>query len=206
MKKILITAGPTWVKIDAVRIITNIFTGRLGYYLAVNFSREGFSVDLLINPCFNILKEKNIHILKFSYWDEFRKKLKTLLVNNNYSLIIHSAAVSDYYYPSASADKIPSQRKKLTLVLKPAPKLTNLIRKYAKGSLLVQFKLEKNERGLIEKAYQSLKKNNFHFVVANALSRIRKDYQACVIDRDKNILRIKSKKELFNFLLEKIRK
>ena len=48
--KVLITGGPTWVKIDEVRIITNIFTGRTALFLAKEFKRRKYDVTLIINP------------------------------------------------------------------------------------------------------------------------------------------------------------
>ena len=49
-KKILITGGPSWVKLDAIRIITNVFTGSTSVLLAREFAKEGHQVTLLVNP------------------------------------------------------------------------------------------------------------------------------------------------------------
>ena len=49
-KKILVTAGPTWVAIDRVRVITSIFGGRLGVTIAREAARRGASVVLLLGP------------------------------------------------------------------------------------------------------------------------------------------------------------
>jgi len=38
--KILISGGSSWVKIDSIRVITNIFTGKTAYYLAKRFSKH----------------------------------------------------------------------------------------------------------------------------------------------------------------------
>ena len=49
-KKILITAGPTWVRLDDVRVITNVFTGKSGVALAESLARKGHTVTLLLGP------------------------------------------------------------------------------------------------------------------------------------------------------------
>jgi|GEM_PF-165471 len=49
-KKILITGGSSWVALDDIRIITNVFTGSTSVFLAAALARRGYSVTLLINP------------------------------------------------------------------------------------------------------------------------------------------------------------
>ena len=49
-KKILITAGPTWIPIDKVRVITNIFKGRLGIIIAKEAIKRKAKVTLLLGP------------------------------------------------------------------------------------------------------------------------------------------------------------
>ena len=49
-KRILITAGPTWVAIDSVRVISNIATGETGILLAKRLSLQGAKVTLALGP------------------------------------------------------------------------------------------------------------------------------------------------------------
>ena len=49
-KKILITAGPTWVAVDKVRVITNIFGGALGTIIAEQAKKTGAQITLLMGP------------------------------------------------------------------------------------------------------------------------------------------------------------
>lgn len=197
--KILITAGATWVKIDDVRIVTNRFTGKGGLYLAKQLKKKGHSVTLLINPhCTG--KVEGLNTCYYHYWDDFRKKVHALLKKNHYQAVIHMAAVSDYKLDSPRKGKISSAKPSLSLKLKPAEKIIQVIRKLAKKSLLIQFKLESTRKQLIEKAYQSLKSNKSDFVVANALSDLGLGYKAFLIDRHKNIIAIGSKKALADTL------
>ncbi|MDP2922452.1 MAG: phosphopantothenoylcysteine decarboxylase [Candidatus Omnitrophota bacterium] len=219
--KILITAGPTWIKIDEVRILTSIFTGATGLYLAEEFRKKGDLVTILLNQhCLN-KNIKGMRIISFRYFEEFREKITTELKKNCYDAIIHSAAVSDYrlerVFPARGAalangqgsafggkGKIPSGKKELILKLTPAEKIIKLIRKLAKNTLLIQFKLEIKRKGLIEEAHASLKENKSDFVVANALEDLKLGYRAFLIDRYKKVITLRSKRDLFSALWKTI--
>ncbi|MCF7886880.1 MAG: hypothetical protein K9L71_00510 [Candidatus Omnitrophica bacterium] len=197
--QILITAGPTWAKVDKVRVLTNRFTGRTGLYLADKLSEKGHKVTLIINP-YSVGKVTGINSLYFHYFAEFKKKITELLKSNNFDAIVHMAAVSDYLPKIKKERKIPSGEKNLNISLIPAPKIIKIIRKLAKDSILIQFKLEAKKRGIIDKAYRSLKENGSDFVVANALEDLKSGYKAILIDRNKNLTKISSK----SILAEKI--
>ena len=200
--KILITGGSTWIKIDEVRIITNIFTGGTALFLANELKKKRHNVTLLINP--SHLKElpSGIQIKTFRFFDELQTKLKTELKNNSYDMIIHSAAVSDYRLSSRLKGKLSSGKKRLDFTLIKTPKLITLIRRLAKKSILVQFKLEIQRKGLIEKAFESLQQNQSDAVVANCLQDITLGYKAFLVDKNKKITPISSRKQLASLLLQ----
>lgn len=197
--KVLITAGPTWVKIDQVRIITNIFTGRTGLYLAKEFRKKGCQVSLLINPhCIRKLPS-DIRIREFRYFEELKSIIEQELETRRYDVIIHSAAVSDYKLKREFRGKIPSGKPCITLRLRPTPKLIKIMRKLAKDSFLVQFKLEVEREQLIEKACRSLKNSNADLVIANSFNDLKLRY---IIDKNRNVKKVNSLKELFLSILE----
>ncbi|MCM8831612.1 MAG: phosphopantothenoylcysteine decarboxylase [Candidatus Omnitrophica bacterium] len=199
---ILITAGPTWVKIDEVRILTSIFTGKTGLYLAQKFKENKHLVTLLINNhCINTIY-KGIKLIPFRYFDELKEAISKQLKKIKYDVIIHSAAVSDYKLKKTFKGKIPSGKEELILKFTPTEKLIKLIRKLAPETVLVQFKLEVTKKCLIEKAYKSLKENKSDFVVANALEDLKMGYKAFIIDKSKKVITINSKKNLFYALLK----
>ncbi len=74
------------------------------------------------------------------------------------------------------------------------------IRRLAKKSLLIQFKLEPKRKGIIEDAYNSLRENNSDFVVANALEDLKLGYRGFVISKDKKIIPVDSKLSLVDNL------
>jgi phosphopantothenoylcysteine synthetase/decarboxylase len=87
----------------------------------------------------------------------------------------------------------------------PTKKIIKTIRRIARKSLLIQFKLEIQRKSLIEKAFKSLKENRSDFVVANALEDLRLGYKAFLIDRDRYVITLSSKKALFHNLYRKIK-
>jgi len=197
--RILVTAGATWTKIDEVRVLTNIFTGKMGLYLAKALKAKGYSVTLIINPhCTGkITKVKAIY---YHFFDEFGAALKKILKIQRFDAIIHMAAVSDYILKRVHKGKISSGQKELNLKLVPAKKIIKMIRRLAKKSILIQFKLEMNREGIIKKAYDSLRKNDSDFVVANALEDLKKKYQSFIINREGKITKVNSKKSLIDNL------
>ncbi len=178
-KKILITAGPTLVRIDSVRFLGNLATGRTGFYLAKEFYRAGFAVVLLINPAG--LKEselrfakKHFTVLQFCWLDEFIR-LVCRQAEKPFSVIVHSAAVADYHPQKPVSGKIPSGKKSLVIKLKPVKKIIKILRRNKKA-LLVQFKLESrmSEKSLINKALLSMQENHSDIVIANLWESVEK--------------------------------
>lgn len=202
---ILITAGATWVRIDSVRVITNIFSGRTGLFLAKLFASAGNSVTLLINPhCIGYRRVNGIITVYYRYFEEFELLIAEMLKNNRYDVIIHNAAVSDYKLTNSFGGKISSGQKKLKLCLVPTEKIIKKIRTMAKKSLLIQFKLEASRSKLINSAYESLRKNDSDLVVANYLEDVRSGYKGLLISKDKEVIAVNSKRDLFMKLERKI--
>lgn len=200
--KILITAGATWAKLDDVRILTNKFTGRTGLYLAQGLKNKGHSVTLIVNPhCLGSIK--GVRAIYYHYFEEFKKAVETALRKNSYDVIIHSAAVNDYKPVKVYGGKIPSGKKILTVKLAPAEKIIKKIRVLAVNALLVQFKMEKKRKGLIEAAYKSLRENRSDYVIANALQDLSRKYKSFLIDKDKYAVELGSKRGVL-IILDKI--
>lgn len=200
-KRILITAGPTWIKVDDVRVITTIFSGNTGIFLAKNFKKNGLRVTLMVNsPHLDKAGLKGIKVVPFRYFEEFKDKITKELKGCCYDTIIHSAAVSDYKMANVFSGKIASGKKSLTFKLKPAEKIVKVIRKLQKNAELIQFKLEIKRKGLLKKAFKSLKENKSDFVVANAFKDLKLGYKSFLIDKNNNITEINSKNALFEKL------
>jgi len=170
-KRILITAGPTWVPIDNVRVISNTATGQTGILLAENFSRLGAKVTLLLGPVGVCCLSPKIKLIKYKFFNELKDKLFGELKNSEFDCVIHSAAVSDYEPERYFDNKIDSGRKKLSLKLRPTEKIINRIKKIDASLFTVGFKFEpqRNKDILIKQARHLMAQANLDLVVANSI-------------------------------------
>ncbi|MCD6540043.1 MAG: hypothetical protein J7K37_05030 [Candidatus Omnitrophica bacterium] len=207
--RVLVTAGPTWMRIDRVRILTNLFSGRTGFLIAKFLKEKGFPVTLLLGPARFMPEAKGLNLIRFKYFEELRRLIKKELKDRSYKVVIHSAAVSDYKPLKVYKGKISSSQDKLLIELKPAPKIIKEIRKLRPDIYLIQFKLEagKTKNKLIDRAYRSLLENNSDLVIANDLKDIRNsNYRAYLVDREKNVEVIKGRRDLAQKLFRVIKK
>ena len=203
--KVLVTAGPTWVRIDRVRVLTNIFTGKTGFLIAKAFRDKGFRVTLLLGPSVFCPQDKKINIIRFKYFEELRNLIVRELKDKDYKAVIHSAAVSDFKPRRVYKGKIRSSRAELALKLRPTPKIIKDIRRERRDIFLVQFKLEvdKKREDLINVACDSLVKNNADLAVANDLEDFSGlSYRAYIIDKNKNVTTVRTRKQLAHKLVE----
>lgn len=201
-KKILVTAGPTWVSIDKVRVITNIFNGKLGLIIAETAQKMGADVVLMLGPGRILVPEnKKIKILRFRYFDDLLNLVKKNIKPGSFDAIIHSAAVSDYMPLPSKEKKIKSGKKNLVIRFKPTIKIVDFIRKIDPTTFLVKFKLEVGlqKKELIETAYKSMIQSNAELMVANDFKMAtvgEKKHVAFIINPEKNVREIKGKENI----------
>jgi len=208
--KALVTAGPTWVALDRVRVITSVFSGETGLRIARYFASLGCQVTLFMGPGrarFLNNDWNQMVIQRFFYFEELENMLRTTLGETLYDLIIHSSAVADYRLPAPCEGKIQSGYPDLRIELVPTAKLIDMIRAQAKSSFLVSFKLEvkKNAPELIRAGWTSLQQHKTDLVVANDLEQMSgEEHVAFIIDPSHQILRVENKTQLCTRLAEKI--
>ncbi len=198
-KRVLITAGPTWVAIDDVRVISNIASGRTGTLLAQEATHRGARATLLLGPGQECRPDKQTRIIRFNFFKDLKNILRRELRKNKYDIIIHSAAVSDFRPAGISKGKISSGAA-FKLNLLPLEKLVVLIRRLARGAKLVMFKLESGvtDKILIERAKSARDEIGADLVVANRLN----PYRAFIIDRNGSRISVKSRKDLAKKLIK----
>lgn len=101
-KKIIITAGPTNERIDAVMKITNMSTGALGNVVAETFLEDKYddietifyvSTKMSYKPR---IKSEKVQLVTVESTQDLIDALETIFANNKIDIIIHSSAVGDY--------------------------------------------------------------------------------------------------------------
>lgn len=203
-KRILITAGPTWVPIDNVRVISNTATGETGILLAQKLKNLGAKVTLLLGPVGNCCLDKNIRLVRFRFFDELKNKLINELSSKRYDIGIHSAAVPDYKPLKIYSCKIKSGIKNWKINLVPTIKIIDLIKKINRSLFLVGFKFEPEaqKNKLIKKAKNLMSRANLDLVVANTIKNNR--YWAYIVNHHRIYGPIINKKNLVKELIKSI--
>lgn len=163
-KKILITAGPTYEKIDPVRFIGNYSSGKMGFALAEECSRRGAKVVLVAGPvsltCTESIQRVDVESCKEMYEaavGEFP----------NCDAAILCAAVADFRPETIAEQKIKRVGDELLLKLKPTLDIAaTLGTMKGEGQRIVAFALETNEEE--SNAQRKLEKKNADFIVLNS--------------------------------------
>lgn len=163
-KKILITAGPTYEKIDPVRFIGNYSSGKMGFALAEECSRRGAKAVLVAGPvsltCSDSIQRIDVESCKEMYdaaVGEFP----------NCDAAILCAAVADFRPEMIAEQKIKRVGDELLLKLKPTQDIAAAIGNMkGEGQRIVAFALETNEEE--SNAQRKLEKKNADFIVLNS--------------------------------------
>lgn len=198
-KKIFITAGPTWVPIDEVRVIANIATGETGELLAGKLAAQGAKVTLALGPGKEKSNSQLRRLIRFRFFNELKDILIRELKRRRYDIIVHSCAVSDFKPEYKLRGKLASSKSQ-RLKLIPLEKLVTLIRHLAPAAILAIFKLEfaVTDKTLINRAKKYREKVGADLVVANRIN----PYRAFIIDCQDSPVSARSKKDLTKKLIK----
>ena len=165
---ILITAGPTYEKIDAVRFIGNFSTGKMGFALAEEMAQRGNKVFLVAGPTHLTTKHPNIERIDVMSACEMYDAATRLFPTCDAAIL--SAAVADFRPDHAADYKIKKQSDQddMTLHLVQNPDiLATLGATKREGQRLVGFALETDNE--IDNARKKLTRKNLDFIVLNSL-------------------------------------
>jgi len=184
-KRILITAGHTWVSIDSVRVVSNIATGETGILLANELSKRQASVTLLLGPVASKGIDKSVKVIPFRFFDDLKNIMSKEIRSGLYDAVIHSAAVSDYRPKKSFPIKIKSGIKNFKITFIPTFKIIDAIRGQDPFAFVVGFKFEPQatKDKLLEKGRNLLVRSRLNLVVANTVYKDR--YSAYILTKEK---------------------
>lgn len=161
-RRVLITAGPTQEAIDAVRVVTNLSSGKMGFALARQATLLGAEVTLVSGPT-------SLHPpLHVQYEPVVTAEAMLQVVERHFEkadIVIMSAAVADYRPVKPSAQKMKKSPGTLSIELEPTTDILASLGRRKGARVLVGFALE-TENGL-ENAGQKLAQKNLDFIVLN---------------------------------------
>lgn len=207
-RQILVTAGPTWVMIDAVRHLGNVSSGRTGVEIAGELARRGAEVHLLLGPGrIPAPQIDRVRVTHFVTFDDLHRLVRTEVGSRRYDAVVHAAAVSDYRPVEEIAGKLDSGEEELILRLRRTPKIVDEIKTLDPEILLVKFKLEvvRGEDELLRIARESGLRSRADLVVANDLSEKEAERHVAYLLRGEEVVsRVETTPDLARALADEL--
>ena len=191
-KKFLVTAGPTYEKIDPVRFIGNYSSGKMGFALAEALADEGALVTLVSGPVKLEISHPNIERIDVESARQMKEACVQFFPQMNGAIMC--AAVADYRPKFPKEQKIKRTTENMSIELEANDDIAaTLGRMKTNQQILVGFALEtQDERA---NAASKMKKKNLDFIVLNSLQD--KGAGFCVDTNKITILRADNKAEEF---------
>lgn len=166
-KKVMITAGPTYERIDPVRFIGNFSTGKMGYALAEAAAEAGADVTLVSGPVSLTVNNPAIKVIKVESAGEMLDACTETFSDTD--IAIMCAAVADYAPASTAAEKIKREEGDIPVIhLIKNPDIAATLGKTKRpGQMLVGFALETNNEE--SNAEKKIRSKNLDMIVLNSL-------------------------------------
>lgn len=167
-KKVLITAGPTYEKIDPVRFIGNFSTGKMGYALANEAARRGAQVTLVSGPVDRLPLDGSVERIDVSSAREMLEAAKAAWADADIAIL--AAAVADYRPAQELTHKIKRETDNVdTLRLVQNPDIAATLGTVKRPEQrLIGFALETDRP--LEHAADKLRRKNLDMIVTNSLA------------------------------------
>lgn len=207
-KKIMITAGPTYEKIDPVRFIGNYSSGKMGFALAEECARRGAEVTLIAGPVQLQTKHSRIHRVDVESAAEMYEAARNCYPAADAGILC--AAVADYRPETVADKKIKREKEEdLTLQLRATQDIAaSLGAGKERNQVLVGFALETNNEQ--QNAQGKLERKNFDFIVLNSLNDAGAGFRhdtnkISIIDREgRTDYPLKSKTEVAQDIIDRL--
>lgn len=184
-KRIMITAGPTFERIDPVRFVGNYSSGKMGFALAGECARRGADVTLIAGPV--ALKEgRGIRRIDVENCDQMYRAAVSEFEGSDAAILC--AAVADFRPDTVADSKIKRGDSDLVLRLKPTHDIASELGRMKKpGQRLVGFALETDDEQA--HAMGKLERKNLDFIVLNSLRNkgtcfSSDENQVCILTRE----------------------
>ena len=163
-KRILITAGPTYEKIDPVRFIGNYSSGKMGFALAAECARRGADVTLVAGPV-SLSTPAGVSRIDVESCQQMYEASTQAFPRMDAAILC--AAVADFRPETAAEQKIKREKDDLVLRLQPTHDIAQQLGQLKTDrQVLVGFALETNDEEL--NAKKKLAKKNLDFIVLNS--------------------------------------
>lgn len=208
-RRVLITAGPTYERIDPVRFIGNYSSGKMGYALAEECARRGADVQLISGPVQRTTTAEGITVTRVESAQQMWEAASQCFPTCDAAILC--AAVADFTPETVADAKIKREGDDLVLRLKPTRDIAaGLGQMKSEGQRLVGFALETNDE--VTHAQDKLARKNLDFIVLNSLNDKGAGFQhdtnkVTILTRDEVIpYPLKSKAEVARDIIDQLEK
>ena len=199
-KKVLITAGPTYEKLDPVRFIGNYSSGKMGFAIAEEVAQRGAEVFLVTGP--SKAEVLNPAIKRIDIESAAQMKQECEEIFPDVDVAIMAAAVADYTPENVADTKMKRAGENLILELKPTTDIAAMLGKQkTNNQVLAGFALETTDAK--KNAAEKLRRKNLDFIVLNSLEDEGAGFMGdtnkiSIINRDNKIVEfpLKSKQDV----------
>lgn len=206
-KKIIITAGPTYEKIDPVRFIGNYSSGKMGFALAEECARRGADVTLITGPVQTVLNHPRINRVQVESAAQMYDAATASFPDADAAILC--AAVADFTPENVTNSKIKREGDMLTLRLKPTQDIAAMLGEMKRpDQKLIGFALETTDE--LTNARGKLERKNLDFIVLNSLNDkgagfVHDTNKVSIIDREgKTDFPLKSKKAVAADIIDRL--
>ena len=165
-KKVLITAGPTYEKIDPVRFIGNYSSGKMGFALAGVCAEQGAEVTLICGPVMLQTSHPNIKRIDVESAQQMYEAATKHFPKTDIAILC--AAVADFTPKTTADKKIKRKGDDLTIKLQPTQDIAAALgAQKKKEQVLVGFALETDNE--LKNAKDKMERKNLDLIVLNSL-------------------------------------
>lgn len=164
-RKVLITAGPTYERIDPVRFIGNHSSGKMGFEIAKAFLNKGAEVVLVTGPTKMTLHHPNLHRIDVMTAEEMLAEVQK--VWHQCDIGVFSAAVADYRPRDVAEQKIKKNAEEMQLELVKNPDILKWAGSVKKQQYLIGFALETSNAEAYGKS--KIESKNLDAIIVNSL-------------------------------------
>ena len=207
-KKVVVTAGPTYEKIDPVRFIGNYSSGKMGLAIAEELAGRGAEVVLVCGPVNLKTSHPAIRRVDVESAAQMYEVTSKEFVNSDVAVL--SAAVADFTPKEKADHKIKRGKDDLLLELLPTKDIAaELGRIKTASQLLVGFALETNDEEV--NALSKMQRKNLDMIVLNSLNDKGAGFsvdtnKVTILDKagDKTVYELKTKVEVAKDIVDQI--
>jgi phosphopantothenoylcysteine decarboxylase / phosphopantothenate---cysteine ligase len=206
-RKLVVTAGPTREPVDAVRVLSNRSSGRMGYAIAAAAWRRGADVVLITGPA-ELTPPIGPEIVRIETAEQMRDAVAASIADAD--ALIMAAAVADFRPAEPSATKIKKTAGAPALALEAAPDvLKTTLGQRSKNLRVVGFALETNDH--LDNARRKLEEKALDLIVLNDATEPGAGFEVdtnrvTILGRESQpeVLPLQSKHEVAEIILDRL--